>query len=227
MGDAPHDELLGGRLSASGLRYYKLADRHPRLQKTRLSGFILADLDEYGPRRVPRRYRRRFFQDEPHRAPAPRRTGPVGKFFDALMLLWSVPAGLGGAIAAGIVFGPFRLIARLVHGPAWQGGWDSEAGRFLLRVRAGRSGRSFRNTSCLLAFAPGGLLVLDRPLLPEDQRPFLLAELQHGDYSLRREAHPARHEKRVDIAFSDGSWLALDLKEAGDVPEVEQLLRSR
>ncbi|NLU70220.1 hypothetical protein [Streptomyces sp. HNM0574] len=108
---------------------------------------------------------------------------------------------------------------RLFRGRVWQGGWESDAGRFIVAVR----GRG-ECDSALLALTDRRMLVLDSPYAPELEEPRARGEFPRGSYGPRPEPHPARHRDRVDIAFADGSWLAVALVERAQAPELERCL---
>jgi hypothetical protein len=97
----------------------------------------------------------------------------------------------------------FRGVGRLVHGRAWRGGWDSDAGRFVVAVvhphwlRLGER----RYTALRLAPAPGGVVLLS-PAGRADPVPC----------ALRPVLPPARQRHRLDLVFPDGSWVALRLR---------------
>jgi hypothetical protein len=183
-------------------------------------GVFRVQLDTFTPSKVPRRLRSWLRENEPHRASNP---GAANVITSNLLGLLNLPARMLFGLLKGI-FSPFYGLAWLVHGKAWEGGWESGAGQFMMRVLAGRKSEDFDNKRCLLALTSQRLLALDDPISPETYDPFLLAELPRGAFSLRREPHPARQKTRVDIAFSDGSWLALDTGRVKNRPEVERLL---
>ncbi|MET7800208.1 hypothetical protein [Streptomyces decoyicus] len=95
----------------------------------------------------------------------------------------------------------------------------------MITTRTG-TGDDLRHDNHRLAPASTGqrLLLLSRPVLPEREAAQPLGELPRGRFTLRPEPHPARHTYRVDIAFPDGSWLALEAAEREQVPQLTRLL---
>ncbi|WP_405832421.1 hypothetical protein [Streptomyces sp. NBC_00105] len=109
-----------------------------------------------------------------------------------------------------------RLFGRLFHGPALQGGWASEAGRFALALHGFHWTRRQAETR-----GPYGAFTA-HPGLPDDARcsGTVTARPPWGRGDPARAAHAAacglrriprlrRRPARVDLAFADGSWLAL------------------
>ncbi|MFJ9853071.1 hypothetical protein [Streptomyces sp. NPDC101150] len=178
-----------------------------------LYGALPVTLDELAPERIPKRFRRA----KPQAEAAARFTGWQRIFLPvaAVMYLAALPAGLveeGGHRT-------WRGIRRLFRGRVWQGGWESAAGRFVITARTGPMDRAGHGHQRLaLAFTDRRLLLLSRPSEPEREAAQLLGELPRGQYGPRREAHPARHRDRVDLAFADGSWVALAADERAQVP---------
>ncbi|MER6421695.1 hypothetical protein [Streptomyces sp. NPDC001137] len=115
-------------------------------------------------------------------------------------------------------------IRRLVRGRVWQGGWQSDAGRFVIAVRAAGGRGLYENDSFLLTFTDRRVLLLSSPRSPERETPELLAEYPRQVLALRSEPHPARHRNRLDVAFPDGSWVALAVGSRDQVGEVRQSL---
>ncbi|MEV6942456.1 hypothetical protein AB0N07_10705 [Streptomyces sp. NPDC051172] len=173
----------------------------------RLQRAYLAGLDPLAPERVPRRHR--------------------------------PPRARGGLLAAvGVLATPVQELAdklhewmwrgfgvwRLVRGRVWQGGWQSDAGRFVIAVRAADGRGLYENDSFLLTFTDRRVLLLSSALSPEREAPELLAEYPRQALALRSEPHPARHRNRVDLAFPDGSWVALAIGSRDQVDDVRQHL---
>ncbi|MCD9876857.1 hypothetical protein [Streptomyces guryensis] len=181
-----------------------------------------AGLDPLAPEGVPRRHR-------PPRAPG---SGTEDRSFRGLRVLllpfhWM-------AVAGAVLTYPLEKledwfwggfgIRRLVRGRVWHGGWESDAGRFVIAVRAGDGRGTFRNDGFLLTFTDRRVLLLSKPLSPERETPRLYGEYPRQVPCLRREPHPARHRNRVDLAFPDGSWVALAIGSRDQVDEVRQYL---
>ncbi|WP_328387167.1 hypothetical protein OHS81_26580 [Streptomyces sp. NBC_00400] len=68
------------------------------------------------------------------------------------------------------------------------------------------------------------LLAHSSALLRPGEAAQLLGELPRGRFTLRTEPHPARHTRRVDLSFPDGSWLAPEAAEREQVPQLSGLL---
>ncbi|MFF4505494.1 hypothetical protein [Streptomyces sp. NPDC001401] len=117
-------------------------------------------------------------------------------------------------------------IRRLVRGRVWQGGWDSDAGRFVIAVRAGDRRGEYENNRFLLTFTDRRVLLLSAPGLSEREPPELFGEYPRHVLALRSEPHPARHRNRVDLAFPDGSWVALAIGRRDEVGDVRRYLES-
>jgi hypothetical protein len=185
-----------------------------------------AGLDPLAPERVPRR----------HRPPRPPKRGTQDRSFRGLRVLllpfyWFMMAGA-------LLMAPVEALAdklqewlwrgfgirRLVRGRVWQGGWQSDAGRFVIAVRAGDRRGSYENNSFLLTFTDRRALLLSSPLSPERETPELFGEYPRHVLALRSEPHPARHRNRVDLAFPDGSWVALAIGRRDEVGDVRRYL---
>lgn len=169
-----------------------------------------AGLDPLAPERVPRRHRPRRSRQDGFFAAVAVLVTPVQELADKLQeWMWR---GFG--------------VRRLVRGRVWQGGWQSDAGRFVIAVRAADGRGLYENNSFLLTFTDRRVLLLNSPLSPERETPELLAEYPRKVLALRSEPHPARHRNRVDVAFPDGSWVALSLGKRDEVPDVRRYLAS-
>jgi hypothetical protein len=180
-----------------------------------------AGLDPLAPERIPRRHR-------PPRA----RSGTEDRSFRGLRVLL-LPIYWIAAAGAVLTYPLEKLedwfwrgfgIRRLVRGRVWQGGWQSDAGRFVIAVRAGDRRGSFENDNFLLTFTDHRVLLLSKPLSPERETPKLYGEFPRHVLALRSEPHPARHRNRVDLAFPDGSWVALAIGSRDEVADVKQYL---
>ncbi|MFD7923784.1 hypothetical protein ACFV3R_31825 [Streptomyces sp. NPDC059740] len=156
------------------------------------------------------------------------RRGPIFSGWRRLLLpiaflgwLGSVPGDLLERAAENIA----RGVRRPFRGRVWQGGWDSDAGRLAIAVRNGPTDRtSHDHDDAVLAFTRHRLLVLSRPASPERERAHLLVEFPRTAFARHRAPHPARHRKRADIAFADGSWLALKAKRSDHAGPLADLL---
>ncbi|MEU6977384.1 hypothetical protein [Streptomyces sp. NPDC046371] len=100
----------------------------------------------------------------------------------------------------------FRLLARIVVGPGVRGGWDSEAGRLLIAVHEPYWTRDALRAEeadfRLVPDADGGLTV--RAPWQSDGEAVRFAHA-----GVRATPYPRRRRRRVDIAFPDGSWMAV------------------
>lgn len=209
--------------SAAASRQQSYSEHAARLlpRGERLLGSFKANLDPLAPIAVPRRHR-----PERERRPKGEDRSFSGLGVVLVPLYWVVSAVSFLVSPVVITLGRFEDwfwrgfgIRRLLRGRVWEGGWTSEAGRFVIAVRGrGESG------SFLLALTERRMLLLDRPYSPDLEEARLRADFARGSYRLRGERHPARHKDRVDIAFADGSWLALDLPERTQVAELKGYL---
>ncbi|MFG2528920.1 hypothetical protein [Streptomyces sp. NPDC048516] len=187
-----------------------------------LLGALPVRLDPLVPDRIPRRCRR----PKPQAQERARFTGWGRIFLPVAAVMWvcSLPAGLLERGAHHTWYG----LRRIFRGRVWEGGWDSAAGWFAVTTRTGTDDElRYDNHRLALAFTDQRLLLLSHPALPDREAARPLGELPRGRYALRREPHPARHTRRVDLAFPDGSWLALEAAEREQVPQLSGLLSAR
>ncbi|MFG2208980.1 hypothetical protein [Streptomyces sp. NPDC048638] len=184
-----------------------------------LQGVLPVRLDVLAPESVPKRYRK----------PKPEVDTSSGfKGWQRIFLPWayvtwlcSLPAGLleDGAGKT------WRGIRRIFRGRVWEGGWDSTAGWFVITARTGpMDDGGYTNDKIALACTDQRLLLLNKPTWHEREAAQLLGELPRGRFAVRREPHPPRHKQRVDLAFPDGSWLALEVSRTHEVPLLTALL---
>ncbi|MEU9110527.1 hypothetical protein AB0D04_01700 [Streptomyces sp. NPDC048483] len=171
-----------------------------------LQGALPVRLDVLAPEGIPKRYRTAKPQAE-------EKSGFKGWqriFLPVAFVMWlcALPAGL---VEEGWSQ-TWRGIRRIFRGRVREGGWDSTAGWFVITTRTGpMDSLGHRHEKISLACTDQRLLLLSTPAWPEREAAQLLGELPRGGYGLRREPHPPRHKDRVDIAFPDGSWLALEV----------------
>ncbi|GAA1349750.1 hypothetical protein [Streptomyces beijiangensis] len=176
-------------------------------------------LDQFVPEVLPRRYR----TPKPEADAAARLKGGWRLLNPVIWVMYvvSVPAGLGEAACSGT----WRGIRRLFRGKVWHGGWESGAGHFVRAVRTGPSYSSGHgHKSYVLTVTDRRLLLLttSSTVLPRPAQ--LLGELPRGQFARRRASHPPRHKDRVDIAFTDGSWVALEAERRIQVEQIASLL---
>ncbi|MFD0372600.1 hypothetical protein [Streptomyces sp. NPDC059071] len=126
--------------------------------------------------------------------------------------------------AFGALFEPFqkafRLLKRLLAGPAMRGGWDSDAGRLVLAVHAAyweREALRADQADLLLEVADGGVAVRT-----DWQESSQAVSRRHA--GVRVTPWPRRLRRRVDIAFPDGSWLTVRASQAASADRVRALL---
>ncbi len=110
----------------------------------------------------------------------------------------------------------YRTIRRPLHGGSWSGGKASMAGHVWKAVRTTPSKYlRVRHAYFTLVLTDRRMLILSReahsPDKPYDALPLL--ELPRGTYGLRREVPGSWWTYRLDLGFSDGSWIALDVHE--------------
>jgi hypothetical protein len=151
---------------------------------------------------------------DPYVRRAPRRLLPArprrGALLDPVMFLVA-PAHMATEYLVDV---GCRGIGRWAHGPAWSGGWDSDAGRFALAVqRTHWLRRGSRRTDLRLALAPDGVV-----LFPGASEQYAVR------CGPRPQPAPRRHLRRVDLAFPDGSWIALRLRTPAQATRLRTLL---
>ncbi|WP_399082673.1 hypothetical protein ACGH2B_01320 [Streptomyces sp. BBFR2] len=184
-----------------------------------LRGALPVRLDPLAPDTVPKRHRR----PEAAAEKKARFTGWQRIFLPVSFVMWlcSLPAGLLEAGARRT----WRGIRRIFRGRVWDGGWESAAGRFVIDARTGTADvAGYGNTRLALAVTDRRLLLLSEPAEPEREAARLLGTVPYGGYGPRADPHPRRHRARVDLAFTDGSWLALEVPDRRQVTWLGELL---
>ncbi|MFD9408799.1 hypothetical protein ACFWBN_17515 [Streptomyces sp. NPDC059989] len=157
-------------------------------------------------------------------SPAPERLlHRIGGFF-LFRFLTALPDDLADAVSA--LADPFeraaRLVGRLLHGPALRGGWDSEAGRLALALHGlhwTHWHTETRGPYGTFTAAPGKVTVRPPWGRGDPGRESLSAAC-----TLRRVPLPRRRPTRVDLAFADGSWLALRMNTRADAARLRTAL---
>ncbi|MGW4688276.1 hypothetical protein ACWEPM_25760 [Streptomyces sp. NPDC004244] len=136
--------------------------------------------------------------------------------FCLIRFLTALPDDLAGALAA--LLEPFeraaRLLGRLGHGPGRSGGWDSEAGRLALALHGFHWTRWRAETG-----APPGAFTAEPgkvTVRPPWGRGDAAREAYAAACALRRVPRLRRRPARVDLAFAEGSWLALAMNTRTD-----------
>ncbi|MEV4556386.1 hypothetical protein AB0K51_05230 [Kitasatospora sp. NPDC049285] len=156
-------------------------------------GIVDADLGDL-IRRVPRKYRSRNLALGTELA-----LGAVSTAFDLI--------GSFAEVVEDCTWGLIRSLRRLVRGRGLTGGWTSQAGRFVITVRAGGHwDGGYSNDDVLL------VLTDRRILLAHESRGALTALGDLPYPQLRRIEN--RHtwlSNRVDLHFADGSLAALEV----------------
>ncbi|WKV71291.1 hypothetical protein AW27_006940 [Streptomyces sp. PCS3-D2] len=174
-----------------------------------------------------RRPKRALLPGSPAPLPLRRR---IGDFF-LFRFLTALPDDLADAVAA--LLDPFqrtaRLAGRLLHGPALRGGWASRAGRFALALHGFHWAHWQAETE-----GPGGLFTarrIDGPVAAGTvtaRPPWGRGDPARGAHtavcSLRRVPRLRRRPARVDLVFTDGSWLALRMGSRADAARLRAAL---
>ncbi|MET9959227.1 hypothetical protein ABZ128_09085 [Streptomyces sp. NPDC006326] len=167
-----------------------------------------------------RRPARALLPGSPARPPLLRR---LGGFF-LIRFLTALPDDLADAAAA--LLDPLeraaRLCGRLCHGPALRGGWHSEAGRLALALHGFHWTRWHTETEGpygTFRAGPGRITV--RP-------PWGRGDPDRASYAASCTLRPVprlrRRTARVDLAFADGSWLALRMNTRADASRLRAAL---
>lgn len=123
----------------------------------------------------------------------------------------------------------YRTIRRPLHGGSWSGGKESMAGRVWQAVRTTpRKSLRLDHSRFTLVLTDQRMLVLSRetgyPSPETSYQAQLLNELPLGTFGLRREVPNSWFTYRLDLAFADGSWIALDMERKDTVPQLSALL---
>lgn len=118
-----------------------------------------------------------------------------------------------------VLTGIFNMASR----KAWDGGWNSHAGQFVIAVYPCKraEGSAILGASLQFVRTDRRILVVHLPRRSKDAAPTLIAQFGPGQLRNRPEPPPKRQKHRADIVFPDGSWLALQ----ADMPQQADLLR--
>ncbi|MFD7728761.1 hypothetical protein ACFV6F_00005 [Kitasatospora phosalacinea] len=113
-------------------------------------------------------------------------------------------------------WGLVRSLRRLFRGRGLTGGWQSQAGRFVVAVRS--AGRSYDNDDVLLLFTDRRILLVGNGdnvsgrTLDDRRAKRVLGELPYAQLVRVRPRH-TWVSLRADLHFADGSRAALDIGE--------------
>ncbi|MDH6577978.1 hypothetical protein [Kitasatospora sp. MAP5-34] len=121
----------------------------------------------------------------------------------------------------------YRAIRRPLHGGSWSGGENSMAWAVWKAVRT-TPGETLKadHDDFTLVLTDQRMLLLSRMWGHERHETYRatgLLELPRGTYGLRRDTPNSIVTRRLDLSFSDGSWIALDLQSSD---EAEQGLKA-
>jgi hypothetical protein len=193
-----------GAAAADGSRYSQAVA--PWLEPgERLNAAAAADLSGLIRRRLPRRLRRQEPKEE-------WRGGPVWRVVGgALLAVFQVLNAfqyVGEGLAAGLL-AVVRLIVRPVRGRPFTGGWSSQAGQFVIAVRTGPSSdrNSANNERALVVLTDRRVLLCHDGARKSEKlgdlpRSALTEAVDRGTW----------FSDRVDLRFSDGSLVALQVR---------------
>ncbi|MBR7824700.1 hypothetical protein KDK95_00140 [Actinospica sp. MGRD01-02] len=119
-----------------------------------------------------------------------------------------------------VLTGIFNMASR---SKSWDGGWDSNAGQFVIAVYPCKraEGSAILGASLQFVRTDRRLLVAHLPRRSKSPTPTLIAQFGPGQLRNRPEPPPKRQKHRADLVFPDGSWLALQ----ADTPQQADLLR--
>ncbi len=103
----------------------------------------------------------------------------------------------------------------------WSGGWTSQAGQLIIAVYplTCAEGAGILGASLQIAITDRRILIV--PLPQRKSKPPAGVVAEYGQLRNRPEPPPKRRKHRTDLAFPDGSWLALQ----AEAPEQADLLR--
>jgi hypothetical protein len=118
-----------------------------------------------------------------------------------------------------VLTGLFNMASR----KAWEGGWDSHAGQFVIAVHPCKraEGSAILGASLQFVRTDRRILVVHLPRRSKNPTPTLIAQFAPGQLRNRPEPPPKRQKHRTDVVFPDGSWLALQ----AETPQQADLLR--
>lgn len=163
-------------------------------------------------------------------SPAPERLLRRIRAFFLFRFLTALPDDLADAVAA--LLDPFervaRLVGRLFHGPAMRGGWAGEAGRLALALHGFHwthwQAQSDRPDAVFTAHPGGPGVAGTVTARPPWGRGNPAREAHTVACTLRRIPRLRRRPTRVDLAFADGSWLALRMNTKADAARLRASL---
>ncbi|MFI2190935.1 hypothetical protein [Streptomyces sioyaensis] len=122
----------------------------------------------------------------------------------------------------------YRAMRRPLHGGAWSGGDNSTARHFWKAVRTtpGEQNKADHDLFTLVLTDQRMLLLSRHQAYQREQayQALALLELPRGTYGLRRDAPGSWFTDRLDLAFGDGSWIALNMYDKDDAKQCAALL---
>ncbi|MER0478476.1 hypothetical protein ABR737_09010 [Streptomyces sp. Edi2] len=194
----------------------------------RLTGTFLLQVDDLLPPRLPKKHRPGVRRGIDLRAPIRWAVG-------ATPLPWLIPDSWKRLqwLVEGDDFSDhvergwsrfYRSLRRPFHGRSWGGGYRSMAGSLLIAVRNAYDSDG-ENDDFLLVVTTERLLALSEPMTLSRHLPArLLAEFPREAFVQRQRPHPPRQEFRADVAFGDGSWIALKTSRIAQTKTLKKVL---
>lgn len=114
-------------------------------------------------------------------------------------------------------------IMNIGSGKVWGGGWNSQAGRLIIAAYPVKRvpGGGLLGTSLQFAVTDRRALIVYLPRRASKLPAGVIAEYGPGQLRNRPEPPPKRQKNRADLAFPDGSWIAVQ----AETPQHADLLR--
>jgi hypothetical protein len=146
----------------------------------------------------------------------------LGKAFAGALMVGTV-LNLPGAIASAVLDAPFA-IADKFQGKLMAGDWRSSAGQFIIMMTAADRMKGYTDSDFPLVFTDRRVLVYVEPLNAASRPYFLVASFPRGQIAVRAAESRKPDRTRVDLAFPDGSWVAVTTWKPAEAELLRRLL---